>query len=187
MTIAFQTPGYDLSYKEIRKAVRPSELAKIIAIDIHFNMTLAEFALIHQYLSKSDCLVLVNAMDDRAPMSKDLTMVAPGLFIKAVADCASRDPVVFGKPSQLLAEYILGEFQIETPKRILFIGDNLNADVKFAKRLGFQTLFMLSGAHTKEEMLLQSLEDQPNYYADSMADFLSFFADYNLANELNGE
>lgn len=138
-------------------------------------MSLMEFALIHQYFLKRDCDIFINALDDRAPITKDLTIIAAGLFVRSIINCTGREPKIYGKPSDMIGEYCVQEFQIKDRKRCLFIGDNLHLDIEFAFRQGFQSLLVLSGAHSKEDMLLQPTEYQPNYYADSLGDFVEFF------------
>lgn len=58
------------------------------------------------------------------------------------------------------------------PKRALFIGDALVQDIQFGISCGFQTLFVLTGATTKEQMLTLPEELKPDFYADGMVDFL---------------
>ncbi|XP_013115799.2 uncharacterized protein LOC106093295 [Stomoxys calcitrans] len=171
------TPGFDIKPDKLINAVTPIENAKLVIVDIHINMTFIDLALIHQYLLKKNCMVYINAVDDRLTVSKDLKIVGPGLFTQALVECAERDLIIFGKPSDIMAEYIVDEFQISERKRALFAGDNLFADIKFGIQQGFQTLFVPTGVHSITDMMTQMPENQPDYYADGLGDFVEFFND----------
>uniref|UniRef100_A0A1I8N1M9 Haloacid dehalogenase-like hydrolase n=1 Tax=Musca domestica TaxID=7370 RepID=A0A1I8N1M9_MUSDO len=121
------------------------------------------------------CSVYINAVDDRVPIMEDLVIVGPGLFTKAITELSNKDMQVFGKPSKFFADYMSEEFQIKDRKRGIFVGENLDADILFAARHGFQSLFVLSGTHNKEDMGLLPVEKQPDYYCNSLGDFVEFF------------
>lgn len=93
-----------------------------------------------------------------------------------------RDALVFSKPGKSMAENILKQFQINVPSRCLFIGDMLAQDIAFGTQCGFQKLLVLTGGSTKEHLFAESLpnEQVPDYYADSLADFIKFFEDINV-------
>lgn len=57
----------------------------------------------------------------------------------------------------------------------------LNTDIKFGKNCGFRTLFVLTGAHTVDDMrkyqASNSVEDQtyvPDYYTNRVGDILQY-------------
>ncbi|XP_075157785.1 uncharacterized protein LOC142231051 [Haematobia irritans] len=175
ITVKNITPGFNLTPYELNAAVTPIDDAKVIAVSIHVNMTLPEFALIHQYLCKDNCVVCINAVDDRFPISDRLTMVGPGPFLQSLCEITGNVLKVFGKPSNLIAEYMVDEFRIVDRKRGIFVGGNLVADIKFGINQGFQTLFVLSGANSMEDMILLPPECQPDYYANGLGDFVKFF------------
>ncbi|XP_075155814.1 uncharacterized protein LOC142229159 [Haematobia irritans] len=169
------TPAPDANISHISKILAASQNAKFIIHDIHFDISFIEMALIHQYMQNENCTIFINGLDDRAPISKDLTILTPASFLKPLTKSTRKDFVVYGKPSDILGDYLLSEITLEDKKRALIIGDNLSADIKFGIGVGFQTLLVLSGAHTIDDMLMQPIEDQPDYYADSLGDFVEFF------------
>lgn len=170
-----QTPPYDFNREKLCALVTPKDKVKRIFVDVHFSMKFVDYALIHQYFLKEDCDVFINGLDRLGPVSKDLMILAPSSFITSIIEWTGKEPILYGKPGEMIGEYAVGEFQIKNRKRCLFVGDNLQADIEFAIRLGFQSLLVLSGAHTKEHMHLQSEEYQPDYYTDSLGDFVQFF------------
>ena len=163
--------------EDLPDLIKPTDKVAAVIVDIHVNMTFVELALAQQYLLQKDCQLIVGAFDGLIPISKNFSALGPTGFINILAETCNKEIRLFGKPGQLLGKYLLDNFQIDQPKRVLFVGDNLEMDIKFGLDLGFQTLFVLSGAHNKDEMLAKPYDNQPDYYADSMADFLQFFDD----------
>ena len=87
-------------------------------------------------------------------------------------DSAQRKACILGKPGKELADYLKSRYKIANPKRALLIGDSLNSDVKFGKMCGFQTMIVLSGGTTVEDLQQQLPAEQlPDYVAESLADF----------------
>ncbi|XP_073835486.1 uncharacterized protein [Musca autumnalis] len=168
------TPHFNIKPEELRY-LTPIKEATIFVVDIHINMTFAEFALIQQYLLKEDCDVYINAVDDRFPITDDFSVLGVGLFIEAITKLCNKDMKLFGKPSKFLADYMVEEFQIKNRKRALFVGDSLDSDIAYACAHGFRSLFVLSGTYTIEDMMQMPIEKQPDYYANSLGDFVEFF------------
>lgn len=126
-----------------------------------------------------DCDLIVGATDNMIPLVKDVLIPGPHAMITYMERYTGKKSIVLGKPGEQLGDHILELYNIKFPERNLFFGDNLSADIGFAKSLGFQTLFVLTGAHTFEDMMNAPDENKPNYYADSVADFVEFFASLN--------
>ncbi|XP_065364365.1 uncharacterized protein LOC135957525 [Calliphora vicina] len=167
----------DIELEDLPALIKPTDQVAAVIFDIHVNMTFIELALAQQYLMNKNCQLIVGAYDDSIPMSKNFSTLGPAGVINILAKTCHKEIQLFGKPGDLLGQYLLQHFQISQPKRVVFVGDNLDMDIKFGLKLGFQTLFVLSGAHSMEDMLGKPLESQPDYYADSMGDFLEFFND----------
>lgn len=122
--------------------------------------------------------MIIGATDHIVPLTKDVILPGLGSLIEFMEIYSGKKGVVLGKPGAGLQEYIREVYNISRPERYMFIGDNLQSDIAFGKVLGFQTLFVLSGSHSYEDMMNAPDEKRPNYYADSMADFIAFFRDF---------
>lgn len=156
-----------------------SDKAAAVVYDIDANLTFMQLCLAHQYLADKSypTQLIVGAADKTSILKKNIRFMTSTAFIPVLAEIANVKVQGFGKPSKSLGQYIMEHFHIMDPKRVLFMGDNLQMDIRFGLELGFQTMFVLSGAHTKKEMENTAVEHQPNYYADSLADFIEFFSD----------
>lgn len=109
------------------------------------------------------------------PIDKDVVIIGSEGFLNILRDCSGKDPIILGKPGHLLGTELIDLFNIKDTKRTLFIGDSLHNDIQFAINTGFQTLFVLSGSGTMEEMLALPDKSKPDYIAESLADFIQFF------------
>lgn len=103
-------------------------------------------------------------------------IIGPGAFINVVEQISKRKPIVLGKPGQVFSDFLKERCgDVNDPKRVLFIGDTLGTDVKFGKISGYQTLVVLTGLTTRDDLVEELPEDEtPDYYIDSIADLYNF-------------
>ncbi|XP_073833191.1 uncharacterized protein isoform X2 [Musca autumnalis] len=130
-----------------------------------------------EYLKDSQCQLLLGGMDPVVPLAVEHNIPGYLVFYNFLTKHSNKQPIILGKPSLLLADILKERFNITDPKRCLFIGDLLEMDIQFGKSVGFQTLLVLSGANTKEDMLNAPEGNTPDYYADSVGDFLDLLGD----------
>lgn len=80
----------------------------------------------HLYLQNPECKFIACATDVLLPW--DLPIIGPGLFLKLLQDGLTAikrpGPIVVGKPGAPLKDIILKKYNVDDPKRILFIGDS---------------------------------------------------------------
>lgn len=159
------------------------EPVKAVVIDFDFNLNFVKMMKANFYLRKPDCLLIGGATDVHLPVTKDLSVIGPGSFVKMLEQTSRREMLAFGKPGKHLAEVLMKHFNIQKAERALMIGDMLDQDVRFATACGFQSLLVLSGGCTLEELMVQKDPDViPTYYANGMADFVEFMNDINKSN-----
>jgi len=143
-----------------------------VLFDIHLDLSYVELAKAIRHLQENeDCQLIAGGSDVIMPLAENLNVAGFFDFLEHVKRYTQREATFLGKPSPLLGEMFNEMFEIREPKRCIFIGDTLVQDVQFGKACGFQSLLVLSGCLTKEDMLNAPVEAQPDYYADSLADF----------------
>ncbi|XP_005188744.2 uncharacterized protein LOC101887593 [Musca domestica] len=130
-----------------------------------------------EYLKDSNCQLLFGAMDQVIPLDASHSMPGYIDFYNFLLKYSNKQPIVLGKPSLLLADILKERFNITQANRCLFIGDSLKMDINFGKNVGFQTLFVLSGGNTKEDMLNAPECNTPDYYAESVRDFMDILGE----------
>lgn len=92
-------------------------------------------------------------------------------MVGAIEGCTGKQPILVGKPASLMIDYIVDQFKADR-SRICMVGDRLDTDILFGTSNGLQTLLTLSGVTTENELLSSQNPIIPDFYVDSIADFL---------------
>lgn len=93
-----------------------------------------------------------------------------GSMNAAITTASETKPITTGKPNPVSIN-ILCEKEGFDKKKCLMIGDSFYTDIPFGRNAGIDTLFVLSGVTTKEEMqnyLTQESMAKPTYYAENL-------------------
>ncbi|KAH8276571.1 hypothetical protein KR044_001742, partial [Drosophila immigrans] len=144
-----------------------------VLFDIHLDMSYVELAKAIRHLQLNEnCQLIAGGSDVIMPLADNLNVAGFYDFLQHVKRYTQREPTFLGKPSPILGEMLKSMYNITQPKRCIFVGDMLVQDVQFGKSCGFQSLLVLSGSLTIDDMHAASPEAQPDYYADSLADFV---------------
>ncbi|XP_070561365.1 glycerol-3-phosphate phosphatase-like [Ptychodera flava] len=148
----------------------------MVAFDPHFNfMKLMKAA---NYLNNPKCQYLANSLDTEFPLPNNERIVpATGCFVSALRSLVKREPMIIGKPGQLMFDTIKRTFPDVDPDRTVIIGDHLTSDIKFGHNNGIKSLLVLSGISTldeaKENQKSNSIERQksvPDYFISSITE-----------------
>lgn len=175
------TKIFEESFSALARHIFDKEPVRAVIVDVDFNLSGAKMIRAHQYLRHPDCLLIGGATDLVLPVSKDIQILGPGPYIKVLAEASGKTPILVAKPGKELADMLTDRFEIQDKSRSLMIGDMLEQDIGFGKVAGMQTLLVLSGGCSKEQMLENTNPDHhPDYYADSMYDFVRFLESSKL-------
>ncbi|KAL9254870.1 Phosphoglycolate phosphatase 2-like protein [Drosera capensis] len=120
------------------------------------------------------CLFIATNRDAVGHMTPLQEWPGAGCMVAAVCGAAEREPIVVGKPSTFLMEFLLKKFNIAT-SRMCMVGDRLDTDILFGQSAGCKTLLVLSGVTTESIVKDPSNEIQPDYYTSKVPDFLELF------------
>lgn len=155
------------------------EAPKVSAVvfDTDLNLNLTRFYAAQYFLASSpECLLILGATDKTFDYHQH-TYAGVGSFMEVLTKLAVQEPIILGKPSRLLGDLVVDKFKVQDRSRVLFIGDTMKQDIGFASISGYQSLLVLSGVTTKAMFENNKVAEQtPNYYADSIFDFVALMA-----------
>jgi len=165
------TPMKDIEQVPIDNEVK----CVIVGFDEHISY--AKVAMAMQYLRRKECLFVSTNTDTGLPGASGRLLPGCGSILAMVTTASQRQPdVICGKPHQAMFDVLMNKYHLE-PHKTLMIGDRLDTDILLAGRCGLQSLLVLSGFSSLEEVkrkqLSSSLDDKqqiPQFYLPSLAD-----------------
>jgi phosphoglycolate/pyridoxal phosphate phosphatase family enzyme len=118
------------------------------------------------------CKFIATNLDTVAHLTPRQEWAESGACVGAVRGCTDREPILVGKPSSLLIDHIVDTYGCERG-RMCMVGDRLDTDVLFGQQNGLRTVLTLSGVTSEAGMLCADNKIRPDYYVDSILDFIS--------------
>ena len=94
-----------------------------------------------------------------------------GSMVGAIKGCTGQEPTVVGKPSPLMIDYLEQKLGLDR-SRICMVGDRLDTDVLFGTDNGLKSVLVLSGVTSEEKLLSPENSIAPDFYAETINDFL---------------
>ncbi|XP_073293385.1 phosphoglycolate phosphatase 1A, chloroplastic-like isoform X1 [Primulina huaijiensis] len=160
-------PGFFMEHDENVGAV-------VVGFDRYFNYYKIQYATLC-IRENPGCLFIATNRDAVTHLTDAQEWAGGGSMVGAVRGSTQREPLVVGKPSTFMMDYLANEFGI-TKSQICMVGDRLDTDILFGQNGGCRTLLVLSGVTTLS--MLQNPENsiQPDFYTNKISDFLSLKA-----------
>lgn len=156
-------PGYAMPYDKDVGAV-------VCGFDRHVSYYKLQYAQL--CINENEgCQFIATNLDAVTHLTDAQEWAGNGCMAGAIKGCTGQDPFLVGKPSPFMIEYIEKKFGIDRP-RVCMVGDRLDTDILFGKDNGLQTILTLSGVTTEKKLLSDENKISPDFYVDSIADFL---------------
>lgn len=140
--------------------------AVVCGLDRNFNYQKLLHAI--TYLQTTNCKFIATNLDS-FKMNGNIRIPGNGCFIQAIKTVTDKEPILIGKPSDFLKDFIKEEYNFD-PQRTCFIGDRLDTDMNFANKLGYFKILVLTGCTTKND--LKGNEQLVDLVLDSIADLI---------------
>eukprot|EP00928_Gymnodinium_smaydae_P057956 TRINITY_DN41181_c0_g1_i1.p1 TRINITY_DN41181_c0_g1~~TRINITY_DN41181_c0_g1_i1.p1 ORF type:complete len:316 (-),score=51.53 TRINITY_DN41181_c0_g1_i1:319-1209(-) len=118
------------------------------------------------------CQFIATNLDKVTHLTDAQEWAGNGSMVGAIKGCTGKEPIVVGKPSPLMIDYIAAKYSISDRRRICMVGDRLDTDIVFGRDNGLQTCLTLSGVTTLDTLSSPENAIKPDVYVDSIADFL---------------
>lgn len=116
------------------------------------------------------CKFIATNLDALTHLTAEQEWAGNGAMVGAIKGCTDQDPIVVGKPSSLMVDYIVDKYGFDR-NRICMVGDRLDTDILFGLENDMQTILTLSGVTSEEKLLSDGNKIKPEYYVDSIKDF----------------
>lgn len=118
-----------------------------------------------------DCLFVATNLDQVTHLTDAQEWAGNGAMVGAIKGCTGKEPILVGKPSSLMIDYIVEQFDVDR-KEICMVGDRLDTDILFGNDNGLKSILALTGVTDLERLNSESNRIKPDYYVESIADFL---------------
>jgi 4-nitrophenyl phosphatase len=108
---------------------------------------------------------------DRIFPSEDGPVPGTGMIIGALYWMTERMPdVVVGKPSKVIMEQALDHLKLKS-EDVVVVGDQIDVDVMAGRAIGAETLLVLSGVTTRENLdfMIKRFGEEPDYILDDLS------------------
>ncbi|KZV51248.1 phosphoglycolate phosphatase 2 [Dorcoceras hygrometricum] len=122
------------------------------------------------------CLFIATNRDPVGHLTALQEWPGAGCMVAAVCGATQRDPILVGKPSTFMMDFLLQKYNIPT-SRMCMVGDRLDTDILFGQNAGCRTLLVLSGVTNMETLKDPSNCIWPEYYTSSVSDIMSLSDD----------
>ncbi|KAA3478566.1 phosphoglycolate phosphatase 2 isoform X1 [Gossypium australe] len=122
------------------------------------------------------CLFIATNRDSVGHMTDLQEWPGAGCMVAAVCGSTEQEPIVVGKPSNFMMDFLLQKFNVST-SRMCMVGDRLDTDILFGQNAGCKTLLVLSGVTTQSTLDDPSNSIKPDYYTNKVSDILSLLGE----------
>ncbi|KAL5711696.1 hypothetical protein ACHQM5_013952 [Ranunculus cassubicifolius] len=154
-------PGYLMEHDENVGAV-------VVGFDRNFNYYKIQYATL-SIRENPGCLFIATNRDAVTHLTDAQEWAGGGSMVGAIVGSTQREPLVVGKPSTFMMDYVAAKFGI-LKSQICMVGDRLDTDILFGQNGGCKTLLVLSGVTSLDMLQSPNNSIQPDFYANRISD-----------------
>ncbi|PSS32834.1 Phosphoglycolate phosphatase [Actinidia chinensis var. chinensis] len=145
--------------------------AVVVGLDQYINYYKLQYATLC-IRENPGCLFVATNRDAVGHMTDLQEWPGAGCMVAAVCGSTQKEPIVVGKPSTFMMDFLLKKYQIST-SRMCMVGDRLDTDILFGKNAGCRTLLVLSGVTTQSTLQDPTNDILPEYFTSKISDLLN--------------
>ncbi|KAI9006238.1 HAD-like domain-containing protein [Phycomyces nitens] len=148
----------------------PEVGAVVVGLDTQVNYK--KYNKAFTYLRKNPgCHFIMTNQDSTFPVHGTLQPGAGSIAAPLITALNRQPDAILGKPAQNMMDTIFAEYKLDR-ERTCMIGDRLDTDIDFGLKGGVETLCVLTGVTSEEEILSELNLIVPTYYIRGFADFI---------------
>lgn len=132
----------------------PDVAAVIVGFDININYYKIQYAQLC-INENPDCKFIATNLDAVKHLTPEQEWAGNGAIVGAIKGCTGREPILVGKPSSLLIDYIAEKYHLNR-NRVCMVGDRLDTDIVFGLKNDMKTILTLSGVTSEHHLLSQT-------------------------------
>ncbi|EFJ06782.1 hypothetical protein SELMODRAFT_272252 [Selaginella moellendorffii] len=144
--------------------------AVVVGFDRYINYYKIQYATLC-IRENPGCLFIGTNCDAVTHLTDAQEWAGGGAMVGCIKASTKREPLVVGKPSTFMMDYLSNKFGI-SKTQICMVGDRLDTDILFGQNGGCKTLLVLSGVTTLKTLESPDNTIQPDYYANGLSDLL---------------
>ncbi|CAH9076495.1 unnamed protein product [Cuscuta europaea] len=144
--------------------------AVIVGLDQYINFYKLQYGTLC-VRENPGCLFIATNRDAVGHLTDLQEWPGAGCMVAAMCGSTQKEPIVVGKPSTFLMDFLLQKYNITT-SRMCMVGDRLDTDILFGQNSGCHTLLVLSGVTNLATLLDPANDIKPDYYTDKVSDIL---------------
>ncbi|KAI0511506.1 hypothetical protein KFK09_012136 [Dendrobium nobile] len=148
--------------------------AVVVGFDRYFNYYKIQYGTLC-IRENPGCLFIATNRDAVTHLTDAQEWAGGGSMVGAIGGSTQKEPIVVGKPSTFMMDYLSQKFGI-LKSQICMVGDRLDTDILFGQNGGCKTLLVLSGVTTLQMLQNPNNSIQPDFYTNKVSDFLSLKA-----------
>jgi phosphoglycolate phosphatase len=142
--------------------------AVVVGFDRHINYYKMQYAQLC-INENPGCKFIATNLDEVTHLTDAQEWAGNGAMVGAIKGCTGQEPIVVGKPSPLMIDYITERYSTSRHE-ICMVGDRLDTDVLFGTRNGLATVLALSGVTKLSALESPENSIRPDYYIDRISD-----------------
>lgn len=144
--------------------------AVVVGFDRNVNYYKIQYAQL--CINEHDAQFIATNLDAVTHLTDAQEWAGNGSMVGAIKGCTGQEPLVVGKPSPLMIDYLENKYGMDR-SRICMVGDRLDTDVLFGTDNGLKSLLVLSGVTSEEKLLSPENSITPDFYADTINAFFA--------------
>nr|XP_043610347.1 phosphoglycolate phosphatase 2 [Erigeron canadensis] len=142
--------------------------AVVVGIDPYINYYKLQYGTLC-IRENPGCIFIATNRDATGNMTDLQEWPGAGCMVAAVCGSTQKEPIVVGKPSTFLMDFLQKKYDIPTSKMCM-VGDRLDTDILFGQNAECKTLLVLSGVTNQSTLQDPSNHIQPDFYTNQISD-----------------